>query len=603
MNRAVNPRDPAVVSAFHHALGQQVLVVFIVAVVLALAWNVVRTIQYRHAVADGRPTVVAPSLRLAPEPPARLVVRLVFGALWVFDGVLQLQPSMPLGLPGQVLSPAASGAAGWVQSVMGLGTSTWTNHPITAAVSAVWIQLGLGIFLLVAPRGRWSRAAGLVSAGWGLVVWVFGEAFGGIFTPGSSWLFGLPGAALLYVVAGGLLALRDEAWRSTTVGRWLLRGLGTFFIGMAVLQAWPGRGTWEGHATSSTGPGTTLSMVQSMSSVPQPGPIVSLLHSFASLDAAHGWAVNLVVVLALATVGVGLWLPSPRALRAVVVTAIALCVAVWVLVQDFGVFGGVGTDVNSMLPTATLLAAGLVAVRHPARAVVPAPADALATASRFDRLTAPYLLRCAGALLAIAVVLLGAAPMAIASTNPTGDLIVTQALNGTVEPSDFSAWGFTLTDQHGRTVSLGALRGHTVVLTFLDPVCTNDCPVLAQLLKRVDLGVGTARTDFVVIDANPQYRSISAIRAFDTVEGVSSLPNWEFLTGSIAALDRLWIDYGVNVVSGQFGSMSGHEDLVFVIDPSGRVRDVVTSDPGNGSASTSSLVAELVGVVNGELSS
>ena len=30
----------------------------------------------------------------------------------------------------------------------------------------------------------WSRAAGLASVGWGLVVWVFGESFGGIFAPG-----------------------------------------------------------------------------------------------------------------------------------------------------------------------------------------------------------------------------------------------------------------------------------------------------------------------------------------------------------------------------------------------------------------------------------
>ena len=72
--------------------------------------------------------------------------------------------------------------------------SIWSDHPISAAAATVWIQVGVGVFLLVAPRGYWSRTAGAVSAGWGLVVWVFGEGFGGVFGQGSSWLFGSPGA-------------------------------------------------------------------------------------------------------------------------------------------------------------------------------------------------------------------------------------------------------------------------------------------------------------------------------------------------------------------------------------------------------------------------
>ena len=97
---------------------------------------------------------------------------------------------MPLGMTPGVVQPAASSSPGWVQHLVGHGITIWTNHPIAAAASAVWIQVGIGVFLLVAPRGRWSQGAGLVSVGWGLVVWVFGEAFGGIFAPGVTWLFG-----------------------------------------------------------------------------------------------------------------------------------------------------------------------------------------------------------------------------------------------------------------------------------------------------------------------------------------------------------------------------------------------------------------------------
>jgi hypothetical protein len=81
-------------------------------------------------------------------------------------------------------------------------------------------------------------------------VWVFGESFGGIFAPGLTWLMGAPGAVFLYIVAGALLALPVRAWEGPRAGRLLLAATGTFWIGMAVLQAWPGRGFWQAARTA-----------------------------------------------------------------------------------------------------------------------------------------------------------------------------------------------------------------------------------------------------------------------------------------------------------------------------------------------------------------
>ena len=78
------------------------------------------------------------------------------------------------------------------------------------------------------------------------MVWVFGESVGGIFAPGLSWLTGAPGGVLFYVAAGALLALPENVWRHPRSGRLLLAGLGVFLAGMALLQAWPGRGFWQG---------------------------------------------------------------------------------------------------------------------------------------------------------------------------------------------------------------------------------------------------------------------------------------------------------------------------------------------------------------------
>ena len=185
------------------------------------------------------------------EPAWRKLLRFGFGLLWIFDGILQAQPKMAIGLPSQVIEPLAAASPTWVQRLVNVGGTTWSYHPMQASASAVWIQVGIGIWLIVAARGPLSRLAGLVSFGWGLVVWVFGEAFGSIFAPGLTWLFGAPGAVLIYAVAGALIALPERAWRSRLLGRPTTAGIGLFLIGMAVLQAWPGRGSGRGSRTAS----------------------------------------------------------------------------------------------------------------------------------------------------------------------------------------------------------------------------------------------------------------------------------------------------------------------------------------------------------------
>ena len=44
---------------------------------------------------------------------------------------------------------------------------------------------------------------------------------------------------------------------------------------------------------------------------------------------------------------------------------------------------------------------------------------------------------------------------------------------------------FSLTDQHGAPVSLATLRGRPVIVTFIDPLCRDYCPIEAQRLTDV----------------------------------------------------------------------------------------------------------------------
>ena len=351
----------AVLAAFHAAILTQGLVIVMA---LAFLWLL------RTAMRGGKPGLKGDNSNrhgmlawvLPPgEPRGRRTLRISFGLLWLIDGLLQAQPQMPLGLPSQVIVPSAQGSPGWVRALVNWGAAGWVHHPAQEAAAAIWIQAGIGLWLLAVPGGRWSRLGGAASVAWGLGVWAFGESFGGILAPGLSWLDGAPGAVLLYAVAGVLLMLPVGAWRTRRPGQALMGLLGVFFLGMAALQAWPDNGFWQGGSG-----GAVASMASSMAQTTQPGFLASLLNGFSAFTAANAFAVNLAVVAVLIVVGgaclLGTFRGPSSLVRAVVIAGSVFCLAVWVLVQDLGVLGGLGTDPNSMIPLIALLASGYAAL-------------------------------------------------------------------------------------------------------------------------------------------------------------------------------------------------------------------------------------------------
>ena len=204
--------------------------------------------------------------------------------------------------------------------------------------------------------------------------------------------------------------------------------------------------------------------------------------------------------------------------------------------------------------------------------------------------------RSVAAVAALVVILIGAAPMASAAANRNADPILALAIAGNSVDLNLPAPGFSLTDQDGHTVSLASLRGKVVLMTFLDPVCTTDCPIIAQEFKQTGqlLGAQDKNVELVAVVANPTYRSTIFTRAFDQQEGLATVPNWLYLTGSLSQLSTVWQHYGVTVQNLPAGSMSAHNDLAVVIDPSGEIRQEVAADPGPGTSSTKSSFSVLL---------
>jgi hypothetical protein len=354
----------ALAAQFRSALLSQGTVIFLIFVLLAIAWVACRELVLARARTRLLGRLAARRASRQAEPAGRQILRIGFGVLWIFDGLLQAQPAMPARLPSQVIAAAVGDSPGWVVRTVGWAATGWSAHPVQAAAGAVWIQLGIGVWLLSSSSPRWSRAAGLVSVGWGLVIWVFGEAFGSMLAPGPSWLTGAPGAALFYCAAGLLLALPLAAWHDGRIGRWVVRADGALLLGLAILEAWPGRGYWQGR------PGSLTAAINDMAGMRQPAVTRGLARATASVVASHGFAVNLSVVIVLAVIGACLLTGRGPVARAAALAGMALCLADWVLVQDLGFFGGLGTDPNSMLPQVLILAAALAAL-----GARPSPAD------------------------------------------------------------------------------------------------------------------------------------------------------------------------------------------------------------------------------------
>jgi cytochrome oxidase Cu insertion factor (SCO1/SenC/PrrC family) len=321
------------------------------------------------------------------------------------------------------------------------------------------------------------------------------------------------------------------------------------------------------------------------------------------------------------------------AVRPGLILLLAVCLADWVLIEDFGFFGGLGTDPNSMIPVALVAVAGYLALTplpapeavadqltatepaaaQPSAAQPPAlqpaaaqPSAAQPAALQLARRFAGLGLRALLAFWAVVIVAVGAAPMALAQTNSTASPILAQAIDGNAAPLNFTAPAFSLTDQDGRQVSLASLRGKVVLLTFLDPVCTSDCPLIAQEFRDADklLGASAHRVQLVAIVANPLYRSVAYTQAFDRQEGLAGVPNWQFLTGSLAQLQQAWRNYAVAADILGPGGMIAHSDVAYVIDRAGHTRTELDFDPGPGTSSTqASFAAELAAAAQQQLGS
>jgi cytochrome oxidase Cu insertion factor (SCO1/SenC/PrrC family) len=165
--------------------------------------------------------------------------------------------------------------------------------------------------------------------------------------------------------------------------------------------------------------------------------------------------------------------------------------------------------------------------------------------------------------------------LAIFAHNQLAHSQATVALRGT-DLGMQAAPVFALTDQAGRTVSLSALRGHPVVLTFLTTTCAGACAQTAQKLRVAahTLGARAQDVDWLAVSTDPVGDTAAAAASFVATHQMTGLMH--FLVGTPAQLQPVWAEYGIATAQPPAGGSASSATMqtpgVYVIDAQGRER-------------------------------
>jgi cytochrome oxidase Cu insertion factor (SCO1/SenC/PrrC family) len=476
------------------------------------------------------------------------------------DGLLQAQAAIPAGFVAHTLTPGIASGPRWLADLVQPFAQTWAHHPVTADTVTVFVELGLGLLVLLGGRSLLARVGLWASVCWCVVVWVGGEFFGGLLTTGASWLSGAPGAIVVYVLAAALLLVRGERWKNGETGRLARRAVGVWMLAMAVLQALPWEGSWSGRGLSA--------MFELGAHNSQPAAFLAPITGAGQLAQSQPVVVNAALVVILVTVGAGLLLStastSVSSASAFVTAGITVCLATWWLAQDFGILGGLATDPNTALPLALVLAAGWPG--WPSYA-----AGRTESAGRTASLKRSLPVRTCLSTVGFGAVLL--VPLLLLGTllgPPDASAVEADSSGGVTLIPHRLAPAFTLTDQTGGAVAMSRLRGTLTLVTFLDPVCSDDCPIIAHQIAAADRALGplAERVNIVAIDTNPIFHRVEDVAAFTRSHDLGDLPNWHFLAGTPTQLEDVLSAYGIVVQVPAVGMVS-HGEGIYFVSPNG----------------------------------
>jgi cytochrome oxidase Cu insertion factor (SCO1/SenC/PrrC family) len=138
---------------------------------------------------------------------------------------------------------------------------------------------------------------------------------------------------------------------------------------------------------------------------------------------------------------------------------------------------------------------------------------------------------------------------------------------------------FSLRDEHGRRISIASLRGRAILVTFIDPLCRNLCPLEARVLSAAVRRLPPSlRPVIVSVSVNPWADTPTAFAEDRTHWHLG--PTWRWATGTVRQLRPVWRRYEIGVlvskrtITGVTVRSIVHTEATYVVDAAGDVRAV-----------------------------
>lgn len=551
--------------AISSALYSQFLILFIGAILLAVlgSWAIKFLGIEGLFVKRFKVGAIESSVDDYSQTPRAQLLRIAFGVLWVIDGLFQLRPDMPGGFVSNVALPATSGIPTPIASFVDFLLRIWNAQPTKVDITTAFIQIFIGVGLLFLGRSFARKVVLYLSLAWSLFVLVVGNGFG-ILYQGAGWISGAPGAIVIYGFISVFLIASESGKRWTLSDRALEIFIAAFLVVGGLLQALPYEGYWNKNGLNA--------MLKTMAQARQPAFFSSVINSYASFAFKSPTVANGILV-ALTIIGaIAIFTRRPRSVGVAIVALVSLFG--WWIGSDFGIFSSTATDFNSGLPLVVVVLSLLLPVSTSKANVK----ISFAFLPRHFELKVPQGLKSALVRVFGTGVVLSFIVASVALLGPASSQMALVDSSGVAPLPATSAPNFSLTNANGKVVSLASLGGRPIVLTFLDPVCYDTCPLMAQEMKQAvsELGASGKKVAMVAVVANPIFHSIGDVATFNKTEHLNNVSNWYYLTGSDQALAKVWKNYGIQVQVSQVG-MVVHTQVQYFIDKAGIERGLLVN--------------------------
>lgn len=140
---------------------------------------------------------------------------------------------------------------------------------------------------------------------------------------------------------------------------------------------------------------------------------------------------------------------------------------------------------------------------------------------------------------------------------------------------------FSLTDQYGAAVTLSALRGTTVILTFAYAHCATVCPTIIHAARK---GAAQARAqsaqpiELIFITLDPWRDTVSSLPSLAEAWELGADPTSHIVSGDVDAVLKALEAFGIPTGRDEKSGEISHPAIAYVINPEG-VIEYALSNP------------------------